>query len=573
MAFRHVAEGTRGFADMAFLQIEQGVEPGRRIDLNPGRAVIGRSSDCDIPLDVAAVSRHHAAVVLENGSCYVEDLESRNGTYLNKQPVTKRMEVKTGDLILICDQVLRFDSGAEPDVSLGGQQPSDDTSLGAILEDETRASVMHTMDVSGTSASVSLSAKPEAKLAALVEISNNLTGTLKLEDILPRILDSLFKIFVQADRGFVIMRPKETAPLVPVADKYRKGNSDERTRISKTIVEQAMSSRQAILSADAATDSRFGMAESIADFQIRSMMCAPMVNSEGEPLGVIQIDTNNQRSKFSNEDLEVLAAVASQAAVAIDNARMHKTVMDQQALQRDLDLAARMQRALLPSKAPEVGGYQFFDYYESARQVGGDYYDYVTLSDGRFAVVLGDVAGKGVSAAILMARLSSDVRFSLANEKSPAAAVSRANYTFAQHDWADRFVTMLVAVVDPATHKLTLVNAGHMPPIWRRASGEVEEVGDEIAGLPIGVMDDFEYESVDLELGPGESLTLFTDGFSEAMNSSRELYGLERLAQQIQLASPAVSELGPHVLTDVRKFVGDFSQSDDMCLACFGRSL
>lgn len=558
---------------MAFLQIEQGIEPGRRIDLKPGRAIIGRSSDCDIPLDVAAVSRHHAAVVVENGSCFVEDLESRNGTYLNKQPVTKRTEIRTGDLILICDQVLRFDSGLEEDLSLAGQQPKDDTSLAAFLEDETRASVMHTMDVSGTSASVSLSAKPEAKLAALVEISNNLTGTLKLEDILPRILDSLFKIFVQADRGFVIMRPAESAPLVPVADKYRKGNRDERTRISRTIVEQAMSSRQAILSADAATDSRFGMAESIADFQIRSMMCAPMVNSEGEPLGVIQIDTNNQRSKFSNEDLEVLAAVASQAAVAIDNARMHKAVMDQQALQRDLDLAARMQRALLPSKAPEVDGYQFFDYYESARQVGGDYYDYVTLSDGRFAVVLGDVAGKGVSAAILMARLSSDVRFSLANEKSPAAAVSRANYTFAQHDWADRFVTMLVAVVDPGLNKLTLVNAGHMPPFLRHASGEVVEVGDEIAGLPIGVIDDFEYESIDLELAPGESLTLFTDGFSEAMNESRELYGLERLAEQIKVSSPLVSELGPHVLADVRKFVGDFSQSDDMCLACFGRSL
>lgn len=558
---------------MAYLQIVEGVEPGRRIELRDGRAVIGRSSDCDIPLDVAAVSRQHAALIVERGECFVEDLRSRNGTFVNEKPVTQRTPLKHGDRILICDQVLSVHTqeDLEDDDSLGGMKPKHDTSL-AMLDDNGTASVMATLDVSGGSASVNLSAKPEAKLAALVEISTNLSKTLELDEILPRILDSLFKIFVQADRGFVIMRPDKDAPLVPVADKYRLASRDERTRISRTIVEQAMSNKSAILSADAATDSRFSMAESIADFQIRSMMCAPMLDSEGQPLGVIQIDTNNQRSKFSNDDLEVLAAVASQAAVAIDNARMHEFAIEQQALARDLDLAARMQRALLPSKAPEVDGYHFFDYYESARQVGGDYYDYITLADGRFAVVLGDVAGKGVSAAILMARLSSDVRFSLASEKSPAAAVSRANHTFAQHDWADRFVTMIVVVVDPKTNQATLVNAGHMPPFLRRATGDVVEVGDEIAGLPIGVIDDFEYESLDIELGPGDSLTLFTDGFSEAMNSARDLYGLERLAKQIAVGQANVEELGRHVLNDVRGFVGDFAQSDDMCLACFGRS-
>ncbi|QDU55620.1 SpoIIE family protein phosphatase [Aeoliella mucimassa] len=554
---------------MAFLEILQGVEPGKRIEIPPGRSVMGRSSECDIPLDVAAVSRQHAAIIKESDGVFVEDLNSRNGTFVNEQRVEGRRQLKHGDRILICDQVLGVH--VMQGVPLGGHEPKDDTSLAYLMDDHGTASVMATLDVSARAASIGLSARPEVKLAALLEISNSLSKTLQVEQILPKILDSLFKIFLQADRGFVIMRPGDDAPLVPVADKYRKAGQDERTRISKTIVQQAMDNKSAILSADAATDERFGLAESISDFQIRSMMCAPMLDSEGHPLGVIQIDTNNQKSKFSNEDLEVLAAVASQAAVAIDNARMHEVAVEQRALQRDLDLAARMQRALLPSKAPEVSGYRFFDYYESARQVGGDYYDYVTLADGRFAVVLGDVAGKGVSAAILMARLSSDVRFSLASEKCPAAAVSRANFTFAQHDWADRFVTMIVAVVDPAAHRMTLVNAGHMPPLLRRASGEVVEVGDEIAGLPIGVIDDFEYESLDLELAPGDSLTMFTDGFSEAMNSARDLYGLERLAEQIKVGDADVEKLGHHVLSDVRSFVGDFAQSDDMCLACFGR--
>ena len=212
-----------------------------------------------------------------------------------------------------------------------------------------RASVMATLDVSGGgSASWRLSAKPEVKLAALVEITNNLGKALSVEEILPKLLDSLFKIFVQADRGFVVMRPKPDGPLVPVAVKNRREGDEQRMRISRTIVEEAMNSRKAILSADASSDERFNMAQSIADFSIRSMICAPMIGSEGEPLGVIQIDTINQKSRFTDEDLEVLAGVASQAAVSLENAKMHEQVIAQQALERDLELARRMQRALLP---------------------------------------------------------------------------------------------------------------------------------------------------------------------------------------------------------------------------------
>lgn len=568
---------------MAYLQVVEGVDPGRRIELPEKRLVIGRSSECDVPLDVAAVSRQHAALLFDDGQFFVEDLGSRNGTYLNNRRIEKSTKLGEGDDILICDQILRFSSAAsddEPGVRgpmlaplLGGQVPKDESSLAALFkeEDDGADNVMATIDVSGGSASISLSARPEVKLSALVEISQSLSKTIDLEEILPKILESLFRVFVQADRGFVIMRPNEKAPLVPMASKLRKASQDEQMRISRTIVEQAMDSKQAILSADAATDSRFNMAESIADFHIRSMMCAPMLDADGNSIGVIQIDTLNQMSRFSNDDLEVLAAVASQAAVAIDNARMHEFAVQQRALQRDLDLAARMQRALLPSRAPAVDGYHFFDYYESARQVGGDYYDYVLLADGRFAVVVGDVAGKGVSAAILMARLSSDVRFCLASEQTPAAAVSQANKSFARNDWADRFVTMIVAVVDPRANRLTLVNAGHMPPLLRRSDGQVVEVGDEIAGLPLGVAAGYEYESVDLDLAAGDSLTVFTDGFSEAMNSDRELYGLERLADQVSSGPASVEELGRFVLDDVRRFVGTYDQSDDMCLACFGR--
>ena len=559
---------------MAFLQLVKGESPGKRFDLSPQGAIIGRSTDCEVSIDVPAVSRRHASIIEEKGRFFVEDLQSRNGTFLNDQKVMDRTPLRDADHLVICDQEFRFHAG-DAEAEADDLSLYDASDVAELVDDTTegnRASVMATFDVgSGGSASWRLSAKPEVKLAALLEISNNLGRALSVEDILPKLLDSLFKIFVQADRGFVVMRPKADGPLVPVAVKTRRPDDEERMRISRTIIEEAMKSRKAILSADAASDERFGLAQSIADFSIRSMICAPMIGSDGQALGVIQIDTLNQKARFIDEDLEVLAGVASQAAVSIDNAKMHEQVVEQRAMQRDLELARRMQRTLLPSKPPQVDGYFFFDYYQAARQVGGDYYDYVPLPGGRFAVIVGDVAGKGVPAALLMARLSADIRFSLASEEDPAKAVQQINEGFAHHDWADRFVTMIAAVVNPRTNDLTIVNAGHMAPLLRGGGGSVEEIGEAAAGLPLGVAPGYEYEAHTHALEPGDVVTLFTDGFSEAMNGNRELYGLDRLKRQISSPAVSVVDFGQHILEDVSRFVDGFDQSDDMCLVCFGR--
>jgi serine phosphatase RsbU (regulator of sigma subunit) len=556
---------------MAFLELIKGTSPGRRLELDRELSVIGRSAECAFPLDVPAVSRRHAAILHDNGRYFVEDLQSRNGTFLNDQRVSQRTALRDGDHLLICDQEFRF---------YGGAKPGDELEASGVAElvddDDTtqanRASVIATFDVSGGgSASWRISAKPEVKLAALLEISHNLAKTLSVQEILPKLLDSLFKIFVQADRGFVVMRPKPDGPLVPVAVKSRRSDDDERMRISRTIVEEAIKSKKAILSHDATTDERFGMSQSIADYSIRSMICAPMIGGDGQALGVIQIDTLSQKVRFSDEDLEVLAGVASQAAVSIDNAKMHEQVLAQRSIQRDLELARSMQRTLLPSKPPQVHGYFFFDYYQAARQVGGDYYDYVKLPDGRFAIIVGDVAGKGVPAALLMARLSADVRFALGTNKDAAKAIQQINDSVMNHDMHDRFVTMVAAVVDPRTNELTTVNAGHMAPLLRRRGGKVEEIGDEAAGLPLGVLPDYEYRAHTYILQAGDVVTIFTDGFSEAMNAQKELYGIERLKRQLSAPVVDVVDFGQHILEDVSRFVDGFNQVDDMCLVCFGR--
>jgi len=430
---------------------------------------------------------------------------------------------------------------------------------------------MSKVDIGGSLAGFRLAVNPETKLRAMIEISQNLGKTVALDDVLPKLLDSLFKIFIQADRGFVILRPNADGPLLVKAVKHRRENMEDRVRISRTIINQVLSTKEAILSADASNDSRFG-SESIADLRIRSVMCAPLINSDGSPVGAIQIDTMDQRSRFQKEDLDVLASVASQAAIAIDNAQMHEDALKQQELKRDLELAHKVQRGLLPAAPPKIDGYHFFDFYEPAIQVGGDYYDYIELPGGRLAVVLGDVSGHGVSAALLMAKLSGDVRYCLAAEPTPAEAMNRINVGFSRSGWDDRFVTFVLVVLDPKRHEVTIVNAGHMPPLLRHGEGQVEGVGAAEAGLPLGVDADSQYLQYTRRLEPGDFLTIFTDGISEAMNTDGELYGLFRLREQIGAKVSSVAALGRHILDDVKCFVGGRPQSDDMCLACFGRS-
>jgi serine phosphatase RsbU (regulator of sigma subunit) len=552
---------------MAILQLFKDTGLTEPITIDGDRYILGRHPDCNIVLDAASVSRQHAQIVRENGQYFIEDLHSRNGTFVNGRSITARTPLEDGDRLKICDLSLAFYTKEPSDRARGSGGSSfsflDEASSGT-------STIMSKLEVASQS-SLRLTVNPEVKLRAMIEIAHSLGKAVSLDEVLGKLLDSLFKIFIQADRAFVILRSGPDGVLIPKAIKHRRPDMEDEVRISRTIVNQVMDSKEAVLSADAANDSRFDTSQSIADLRIRSMMCAPLVNSDGDSLGVIQVDTMNQKSRFQKDDLDVLASIASQAAIAVDNAQLHENAVRQEGVQRDLELAHKVQRGLLPAAPPSIGGYHFFDFYEPANQVGGDYYDYIELPGNRLAIVLGDVSGHGVSAALLMAKLSGEVRYCLASEPNPAAAMNRINVSFSRSGWQDRFVTFVLAVVDCARHEITLVNAGHMAPLLRHSQGIVEEIGGELSGLPLGVDPDVGYEQYSRPLNPGDFLTLFTDGISEAMNANNELYGLERLRTTLATPCDSLAGLGRLILDDVKRFVGGRPQSDDMCLACFGR--
>ena len=242
-------------------------------------------------------------------------------------------------------------------------------------------------------------------------------------------------------------------------------------------------------------------------------------------------------------------------------------------LQHDLELARGVQRSFLPLKLPEVPGYEFSAHYEPAHEVGGDYYDFIALPRKRVAVLVGDVCGKGVAAALLMAKLSAEARVCMLTEADPATAFTRLNVLMSKPGIAGWFVTLMAAILDPATHTVTVVNAGHSSPLLHhRASRTVREaITTEMAGFPLCVVDGFEYSSCQIHLEPGDSLLAFTDGVTDAMNIDDlrlEIKGLYAAVQGGIYSTPALVE---EVVKVVTQFAAGRKQNDDIALVGFGR--
>jgi serine phosphatase RsbU (regulator of sigma subunit) len=243
-------------------------------------------------------------------------------------------------------------------------------------------------------------------------------------------------------------------------------------------------------------------------------------------------------------------------------------------LKLDLELAREVQRGFLPLRLPLVPGYEFFAHYESVYEIGGDYYDFIPLPGQRVAVMLGDVAGKGVAAALLMAKLSADARFCMLTEPDPAAAVTKLNSLMIQSGIADLFVTLAAIVLDHERHTVTLVNAGHPSPlIYRRATRTVSEATSlDMTGWPLGVQDGFGYASCQVELAPGDSILAFTDGVTEAMDVNNVQLQRRGVYAAVQGETCSPRALGERVVQAAKQFAAGRSQHDDIALVGIGRT-
>jgi phosphoserine phosphatase RsbU/P len=528
--------------------------------------VMGRAPECQIQLDSNMVSRRHAQVVREGNSFYLEDLGSGNGTFLNGKRIAERTPLKADDRLKLGPILLRFETGAgsrkrvtEPDTMFHIEISGDET-----------ATIVESAETTGGFGG--LEVQPEAKLRAVIEITRSLAGTVDLQAIVPLILDTLFSIFPQADRGCILLKEAESGQMVPVAQKHRRAEADETVKLSRTILNKVLKERAGILSADATSDSRFEAAASISSLTIRSMMCVPLLQLDGEPMGVINLDTQNVLSRFTKDDLNLLLAVAGQAALSYESARLLTSHMEKLKQDSEIAIAKNVQQALLPKSLPTVAGYDFFASYDTALAVGGDYYDAILLENGKICLSFGDVAGKGVPASLVMSRISSVVQSTLRYVDDPGEAVEAINNHMCASAVEGRFVTYILAIVDTHSHEMRLVIAGHMSPMVRKPDGTIEEFDEESVGIPIGVLEDYPFDVLSRTIQPGETVLFYTDGVSEAMNPAGDLYGEKRVREFLRKSRGTPAEIGKALLADVRSHAKGRDQNDDITIMVFGRN-
>lgn len=534
---------------------------------------IGRHPECDVVIDDVSVSRRHAQIVKENGSFYVDDLSSRNGTLVNNHEIHRKTKLFDGSEIRICDVLFTFHLGAEPGYEKPRKTMSDhdrNVSSSFLVDDGSdNSTIMSQLEVPSHHSGITGKVSPEEKLKALVQITQALSDGVERDSILQSTLNCIFELFLEADRGFIAFRD-EDGKILPTTIKTR-GRNDEQIRLSRTIVNRVLDSKQAILSSDAAEDSRFDLSQSIADFRIRSMMCAPILNAQNESIGVIQLDTLRRSIAFQEEDLEVLVTVAMQVGLALQRLDYFEEIKKSAQVQKDLELAHEVQQRFLPQRNPDIEGYDFFAYYRAAERVGGDYYDYIQLDDTTIAIIVADVVGHGIAAALLMAKLSGEARFALASNRDPVDAFNRINRNLSDLN-LDKFVTAIMGLFDTRTNRVTFVNAGHMPPVLRRSCGTINSLEIEGSGLPLGILEKTTYGSSTFDIQDGDIFLMYTDGVNESMNSEGELLGTAGLIDEMRESQAKTPEaIGNVVYNTVKRFVGNGPQHDDICFVCIGK--
>lgn len=501
-------------------------------ELLDGTYVFGWHPECDVVAVSEDVWEGYCTLVVEGTEAYIEDLGNVGGAFVNGKAIDRRTPLTEGDEIVVGGATYTFERRREP----RNEQ----------------------------------SAKAASKLDAVINMTQAVAGAMTLDAVLAKVLDSIFEIFPQASRGFIALLD-DSEKLVPRGIKQHPDDNIDAIFGERGLYREVMDTKEAILSADVHKD--WEETDSIADFRLWSVMLAPLIGSGDAAFGMLRIDTLDQRRRFREPDLEVLVVMVAQAALAIDDVIQGAAAIEQATAERDRELAREVLWAFLPQSDPDFGNYKFASSYVAANHFGGDFFDYIQLPNGRLAIVIADVAGfSGVVTAMLMAKMSAETRFTLACEPHPASAVTAMNRRLCEMK-VDRFVTLSMAAIDSTTEEVTFVNAGSLRPVHRRIDGTVEEPGEDTLGLPLGIVDDAEYQQTTFLLKPGELLIMLTDGIYNATNRLGEPFTKDHLRQVIE-ATDGPPEAMVQAITDaLREHCGATQQPDDACLLCFGPRL
>ncbi len=308
------------------------------------------------------------------------------------------------------------------------------------------------------------------------------------------------------------------------------------------------------------------------NYRTQAMLCVPLI-ARGEIIGVIQV-INKLAAPFifTDEELEMLIIISSSAAVAVDTAKMHKIILQRETLERDLKLAKEVQESFLPKELPNIEGISFSALNQPALEIGGDFYNFFKLPANKLGIVLGDVSGKGISASLYMARLTSDLQYYTLLYPEPRILLNQINNVLCERAKRGMFVTFVYMLLDTENNTIKISNGGHISPIYTDEYGTRYFGHDSKKGPPLGIIPDVSYEQETFEFEEEASITIFTDGVIEAKNSSGDLYGIERLLKVIKRQPVNPDKICKEVTRSVDKFTKTEGRGDDLTLLVFSRN-
>lgn len=529
---------------MADLQIHY--PDGRKavVELAAPEVVIGRDSSVDITIEDHATSRRHARLYRDTqGRFWVQDLHSKNGTLLNGQ-IVGTARVRGGDRLQIggcCLTLL-----AEPQVSVvvsNGQATS--TGEGNAWRASQRLEL------------------PRMRLEKLYELNERLTGRFDRDDLLGEVLDMCVETLRFERAGIAVWagggRPEEW---VRTRD-LRSGPADE-LRISRSVLDRALRRAERVLINDTA---EVDPTRSMISNNIRSAMCVPMEYQQ-EVRGVIYGDRVTSTGGYTREDIDFFAALGRLGAMGLVNVRLLEEISYRKQTELQLQWGRQIQTHLFPAEPLIRPGLLIDALNDPGQKVSGDYYDYFVRPDGRIAVVIADVSGKGVSASLLMANLQAAVQLTLGERAELLDTVRVINRLVCRNVGDCRFITAILGLLDPEAHTFTCVNAGHQRPFVLGSGGAVRKHDGTGSGIPLGIETDFVYQSavIDLSARP-TTLFLYTDGITEAENPEKEMFEERRLVEALRASADLPpNELLAAVRGRVRQFTRDFTQNDDITM-------
>ena len=532
------------------------------IVLDQDRVTLGRSTanQLSYPEDIG-LSRQHVALTYEEGQWSVEDLGSKNGTMLNGQKLEAKMPFRPGDRIAAGHLTIEF-------LGAGSTQLTRDTV--EFVENEEQFSSTATTVVASLDAVLGPQAGDATMLAAtdmnkttvmtgnpqmwaLIKAGRELAGHRPLAELFEVIMDLSMEA-VMAGRGVLLTLDGDQLKV--------RAARGEGFQISRTVRDRVLKEKASLLVRDAQLDRGLREHMSIVEQKVRSILAVPLQTND-KVIGLIYLDSPDQIREFNREDLNLLTVMANVAAIRIEHARLNEIEETERAMAKDMQQAALIQQRLLPDKAPKVDGLDLGAKTVAARSVGGDYYDFIRFPDGHVGLIVGDVAGKGTPAALLMSSLQARVHVLFEESTELARKIERLNRTTCANCPDNRFITFFMGIVNPATGELQYVSAGHNPPLIVRADGRFETLV--AGGVILGILAMAKYEEAYAQLEVGDILILFSDGVTEAADPDDNDFGEERLANMVyKLRDRPATEIVEEIHKAVHVFTQGAPPADDI---------